>query len=56
MMRTNFEDPAFDLAENKFVNARGRQVQFGAGVIGSLFDNCNSATAGTLMHPPREPA
>ena len=35
----NFSDPSFDLATQKFVNTTGTNVQVGAGVIGSLFDN-----------------
>jgi len=35
----NFNDPSFDLATQKFVNTTGTNVQVGAGVIGSLFDN-----------------
>ncbi len=35
----NFDDPAFDLAANKFVNTSGQTVQIGTGIIGSLFDN-----------------
>ena len=35
----NFDDPSFDLATQKFVNTTGTNVQVGAGVIGSLFDN-----------------
>jgi hypothetical protein len=35
----NFNDPSFDLATSKFVNTNGTNVQVGAGVIGSLFDN-----------------
>jgi hypothetical protein len=35
----NFNDPSFDLATSKFVNTSGTNVQVGAGVIGSLFDN-----------------
>jgi len=35
----NFNDPSFDLATSKFVNTTGTNVQIGAGVIGSLFDN-----------------
>jgi hypothetical protein len=35
----NFNDPSFDLATNKFVATTGTNVQVGAGVIGSLFDN-----------------
>lgn len=35
----NFNDPSFDLTTGKFVNTTGTNVQVGAGVIGSLFDN-----------------
>lgn len=35
----NFNDPSFDLATSKFVNTNGTNVQVGAGLIGSLFDN-----------------
>jgi len=35
----NFNDPSFDLASQKFVNTTGTNVQVGAGVITSLFDN-----------------
>jgi hypothetical protein len=35
----NFNDPSFDLSTQKFVNTTGTNVQVGAGVVGSLFDN-----------------
>ena len=35
----NFNDPSFDLSTEKFVNTSGTNVQIGAGVVGSLFDN-----------------
>jgi hypothetical protein len=35
----NFNDPSYDLSTQKFVNTTGANVQVGAGVIGSLFDN-----------------
>ena len=35
----NFNDPSFDLSTSKFVNTKGTNVQVGAGMIGSLFDN-----------------
>jgi hypothetical protein len=35
----NFNDPSFDLSTQKFVNTSGTNVQVGAGLIGSLFDN-----------------
>jgi roadblock/LC7 domain-containing protein len=35
----NFNDPSYDLTTGKFVNTTGTNVQIGAGVIGSLFDN-----------------
>ena len=56
MMRTNFEDPAFDLAGNKFVNARGQQVQVGAGVIGSLCDNKLQFSYGWNLNAPAKGA
>ena len=35
----NFNDPSYDLSTQKFVNTTGTNVQVGAGVVGSLFDN-----------------
>jgi uncharacterized protein (DUF934 family) len=35
----NFNDPSYNLATGQFVNTNGTNVQVGAGVIGSLFDN-----------------
>jgi hypothetical protein len=35
----NFNDPSFDVATSKFVNTSGTNVQVGAGLIGSVFDN-----------------
>ena len=35
----NFSDPSFDLSTLKFVNTTGTNVQVGAGIVGSLFDN-----------------
>jgi hypothetical protein len=35
----NFNDPSYDLTTGKFVNTTGTNVQVGAGVITSLFDN-----------------
>jgi len=35
----NFNDPSFNLATTQFVNTSGTNVQVGAGLIGSLFDN-----------------
>jgi hypothetical protein len=35
----NFNDPSFDLSTSKFVNTTGTNVQVGAGIVGSLFDN-----------------
>jgi len=35
----NFNDSSFDQATQKFVNTTGTNVQVGAGLIGSLFDN-----------------
>jgi len=52
----NFEDPSFDLAENKFVNTGGQQVQVGAGVIGSLFDNKLQFSYGWNLNAPAKGA
>jgi hypothetical protein len=52
----NFEDPSFDLAENKFVNTSGQQVQVGAGVIGSLFDNKLQFSYGWNLNAPTKGA
>ena len=35
----NFDDPAFDLAANKFVNTTGTNIDVGAGIVAMLFDN-----------------
>jgi len=35
----NFNDPSFNLATTQFVNTNGTNVQVGAGLIGSLFDD-----------------
>jgi hypothetical protein len=35
----NYNDPSFNLATSQFTNTSGTDVQVGAGVIGSLFDN-----------------
>lgn len=52
----NFHDPSFDLAENKFVNTSGQQVQVGAGVIGSLFDNKLQFSYGWNLNAPAKGA
>jgi hypothetical protein len=35
----NYNDPSFNLATTQFTNTSGTDVQVGAGLIGSLFDN-----------------
>jgi len=35
----NFSDPSFELSTQQFVNTTGTNVQVGAGIVGSLFDN-----------------
>ncbi|HET7107502.1 MAG TPA: putative Ig domain-containing protein [Candidatus Acidoferrum sp.] len=35
----NYNDPSFDLTTTQFTNTTGTNVQVGAGIIGSLFDN-----------------
>ncbi|HXJ15456.1 MAG TPA: hypothetical protein VNH19_24550 [Candidatus Limnocylindrales bacterium] len=35
----NYNDPSFNLATTQFTNTTGTNVQVGAGIVGSLFDN-----------------
>jgi hypothetical protein len=49
----NFNDPSFDLATSQFVNTNGTNVQVGAGVIGSLFDNKIQFTYGWNLNVER---
>lgn len=49
----NFNDPSFDLAANQFVNTSGTNVQVGAGIIGSLFDNKLQLTYGWNLNVER---
>ncbi|HEY7617181.1 MAG TPA: hypothetical protein VH744_10285, partial [Terriglobales bacterium] len=49
----NFNDPSFDLAANQFVNTSGTNVQVGAGIIGSLFDNKLQLTCGWNLNVER---
>jgi hypothetical protein len=35
----NYNDPSFNVATSQFTNTNGTNVQVGAGIIGSLFDN-----------------
>jgi hypothetical protein len=49
----NFNDPSFDLGTSKFVNTTGTNVQVGAGVIGSSFDNKIQFTYGWNLNVDR---
>jgi hypothetical protein len=56
MMRTNFEDPAFDLAENEFVKASGQQVQVGGVRDRVLFDSKPQFSYGWNLNAPAKGA
>ncbi len=49
----NFNDPAFDVASGKFLSTTGTNVQVGAGVIASLFDNKIQSSYGWNLNVER---
>jgi hypothetical protein len=49
----NYNDPSFNLATTQFSNTNGTNVQVGAGIIGSLFDNKLQLTYGWNLNVER---